>query len=144
MEIVRRGSGELVYAELRVVKADWEGETMELVSLRDITVRKRVEEQTLQLVEERDALPKFSDADPSALSMYAALLPRRPPSAPRSWLASLRRSSSLRACTLRRLAALLWLRMSGRPSLRISTPSALRNGLARVFLRLLACAAAAA
>ena len=55
MEIVRRGGGEIVYAELRVVDTDWEGETVELVSLRDITDRKYAEERTRQLTHEREA-----------------------------------------------------------------------------------------
>ena len=55
MEIVRRGGGDVVYAELRVVDIDWEGETVELVSLRDITDRKYAEERSRQLAHERDA-----------------------------------------------------------------------------------------
>ena len=55
MEIVRRGEGEVVYAELRVVDTEWEGETMELVSLRDITDRKYAEERSRQLSHEREA-----------------------------------------------------------------------------------------
>lgn len=55
MEIVRRGGGEVVYAELRVVNIEWEGETVELVSLRDITDRKYAEERSRQLAHERDA-----------------------------------------------------------------------------------------
>ena len=55
MEIVRRGGGEIVYAELRVVNTDWEGEQVELVSLRDITDRKLGEERTRQLAHEREA-----------------------------------------------------------------------------------------
>ena len=55
MEIVRRGGGEIVYAELRVVDTEWEGETVELVSLRDITDRKYAEERARQLTHEREA-----------------------------------------------------------------------------------------
>ena len=55
MEIVRRGGGDVVYAELRVVNAEWEGEQVELVSLRDITDRKLSEERTRQLAHEREA-----------------------------------------------------------------------------------------
>jgi signal transduction histidine kinase len=55
MEIVRRGGGEVVYAELRVVDVEWESETVELVSLRDITDRKYAEERVRQLAHERDA-----------------------------------------------------------------------------------------
>src|SRR5688500_11176137 len=55
MEIVRRGGGEVVYAELRVVDTEWEGETVELVSLRDVTDRKYAEERSKQLSHEREA-----------------------------------------------------------------------------------------
>ncbi len=55
MEIVRRGGGEVVYAELRAVDAVWEGERAELVSLRDITDRKYAEERSRQLTHEREA-----------------------------------------------------------------------------------------
>lgn len=55
MEIVRRGGGDLVYAELRVVEVEWEGETVELVSLRDVTDRKDADERVRQLSHEREA-----------------------------------------------------------------------------------------
>lgn len=55
MEIVRRGGGDIVYAELRVVETPWEGETVELVSLRDVTDRKNADERVRQLVHEREA-----------------------------------------------------------------------------------------
>lgn len=55
LEIVRRGGGEVVYAELRAVETDWEGERAELVSLRDITDRKYAEERSRQLSHEREA-----------------------------------------------------------------------------------------
>ncbi|MBA3559111.1 MAG: PAS domain S-box protein [Gemmatimonadaceae bacterium] len=55
MEIVRRGGGEVIYAELRVVDTEWEGETVELVSLRDVTDRKYAEERSRQLSHEREA-----------------------------------------------------------------------------------------
>lgn len=55
MEIVRRGGGDVVYAELRVVETEWEGETVELVSLRDVTDRKDADERVRQLAHEREA-----------------------------------------------------------------------------------------
>lgn len=55
MEIVQRGGGEVVYAELRVVRTEWDDETMELVSLRDVTDRKYGEERNRQLAHEREA-----------------------------------------------------------------------------------------
>ncbi|CAN5888366.1 hypothetical protein BH11GEM1_BH11GEM1_24070 [soil metagenome] len=55
MEIVRRGGGEVVHAELRVVATEWAGENAELVSLRDITDRKFAQERARQLTHEREA-----------------------------------------------------------------------------------------
>ncbi len=55
MEIVRRGGGDLVYAELRAVDTEWEGERADLVSLRDVTDRKQAEERSRQLSHEREA-----------------------------------------------------------------------------------------
>ena len=55
MEVVQRGGGDVVYAELRVVETQWEGETVELVSLRDVTDRKESDERARQLTHERDA-----------------------------------------------------------------------------------------
>ena len=55
MEIVQRGGGDIVCAELRVVETQWEGETVELVSLRDVTDRKEADERARQLAHEREA-----------------------------------------------------------------------------------------
>ncbi len=55
MEIVRRGGGEVVHAELRTVTTEWEGKEVELVSLRDVTDRKFGEERSRQLAHEREA-----------------------------------------------------------------------------------------
>ncbi len=55
MEIVQRGGGDIVYAELRVVTIRWEGKLAQLVSLRDVTDRKYAEERTRQLSHEREA-----------------------------------------------------------------------------------------
>jgi signal transduction histidine kinase len=52
IEVVRPG-GEAVSAELRVVDTDWEGNPARLVSLRDVTDRKRAEERAAQLERER-------------------------------------------------------------------------------------------
>ena len=73
MEIVRRGGGDVVYAELRVVDADWEGETAELVSLRDITDRKRAEEHGRQLSAEREARLE-AEAASQAKSDFLAIM----------------------------------------------------------------------
>lgn len=55
IDVVQRGGGEVVYAELRVVDTQWEGEVVQLVSLRDITDRKHAEERARQLIAEREA-----------------------------------------------------------------------------------------
>ena len=73
MEIVRRDAGELVYAELRAVEIEWEGQRMELVSLRDVTDRKYAEERTRQLAHERDARLK-AEAASRAKSDFLAIM----------------------------------------------------------------------
>ncbi len=73
MEIVRRGGGDVVYAELRVVDTDWEGETVELVSLREITDRKHAEERARQLACERDARLE-AEAASQAKSEFLAIM----------------------------------------------------------------------
>ncbi|HEX3534215.1 MAG TPA: ATP-binding protein [Gemmatimonadaceae bacterium] len=54
IDIVQRGGGGVVFAELRVVETEWEDEHVQLVSLRDITDRKQSEERAHQLVAERE------------------------------------------------------------------------------------------
>ena len=73
MEIVRRGGGEVVYAELRAVDTDWEGEKAELVSLRDITDRKYAEERSRQLTHEREARLE-AEAGSRAKSDFLAIM----------------------------------------------------------------------
>lgn len=73
MEIVRRGGGELAYAELRVVDTDWEGELVELVSLREITDRKHAEERARQLACEREARLE-AEAASQAKSDFLAIM----------------------------------------------------------------------
>lgn len=55
IDIVQRGGGAVVYAELRVVETEWEDEQVEIVSLRDITDRKQAQERAQQLTFEREA-----------------------------------------------------------------------------------------
>lgn len=55
IDIVQRGGGNVVYAELRVVDAEWEDEQVQIVSLRDITDRKQAQERSQQLAVEREA-----------------------------------------------------------------------------------------
>ena len=73
MEIVRRGGGELVYAELRVVETEWEGEKADLVSLRDVTDRKYAEERSRQLAHEREAR-LAAEASSRAKSDFLAIM----------------------------------------------------------------------
>jgi len=73
MEIVRRGGGGLLYAELRVVDTGWEGETVELVSLRDITDRKQSEERDRQLALEHEARLE-AEASSQAKSDFLAIM----------------------------------------------------------------------
>src|SRR4030088_2244775 len=44
IDIVQRGGGDVVFAELRVVETEWENDQVQLVSLRAITDRKQGEE----------------------------------------------------------------------------------------------------
>ncbi|MDQ3605676.1 MAG: PAS domain S-box protein, partial [Gemmatimonadota bacterium] len=52
IDILRKG-GDPVTAELRVVETEWEGENAYLISLRDITDRKRAEEHARELTREQ-------------------------------------------------------------------------------------------
>jgi signal transduction histidine kinase len=73
MEIVRRGGGEVAYAELRVVDTDWDGQVVELVSLRDITDRKQADERARQLTCEREARLE-AEAASQAKSDFLAIM----------------------------------------------------------------------
>ncbi|MEO8577123.1 MAG: PAS domain-containing sensor histidine kinase [Gemmatimonadales bacterium] len=73
MEIVQRGGGDVVHAELRVVDTDWEGDPVELVSLREITDRKRAEERARQLACEREARLE-AEASSQAKSDFLAIM----------------------------------------------------------------------
>jgi len=73
IEIVQRGGGGVVHAELRVVDTDWEDEQVELVSLRDVTDRKHAEERTQQLSFEREARLE-AEAASRAKSEFLAIM----------------------------------------------------------------------
>ena len=73
IEIVQRGGGGVVHAELRVVETEWEDEQVELVSLRDITDRKQAEERSQQLVFEREARLE-AEAASRAKSEFLAIM----------------------------------------------------------------------
>ena len=73
MEIVRRGGGDVVYAELRVVDTTWEDERVELISLREITDRKHAEERARQLAHEREARVE-AEAASQAKSDFLAIM----------------------------------------------------------------------
>ena len=72
IEVVRRGSDVLV-AELRLVSLRWEGEPASLVSLRDITDRKRAEERERQLAREQTARIE-AEAASQAKSEFLAMM----------------------------------------------------------------------
>ncbi len=73
IEIVQRGGGGIVHAELRVVETEWEEEQVELVSLRDITDRKQAEERSQQLAFEREARLE-AEAASRAKSEFLAIM----------------------------------------------------------------------
>ena len=73
IEIVQRGGGGVVHAELRVVDTDWEDEPVELVSLRDITDRKQADERAQQLNFEREARLE-AEAASRAKSEFLAIM----------------------------------------------------------------------
>ncbi|HEU5174336.1 MAG TPA: PAS domain S-box protein, partial [Gemmatimonadaceae bacterium] len=72
VEVVRPG-GATVTAELRVVEIDWEGEPARLASLRDVTDRKRAEEQVWMLEHERAARAEAEAAN-QAKSEFLAVM----------------------------------------------------------------------
>src|SRR6185503_12164803 len=70
---VIRPAGEAVAVELRVVETDWEGESACLVSLRDVTDRKRAEEKAALLEHERVARAE-AEAASQAKSEFLAMM----------------------------------------------------------------------
>ena len=72
IEIIRPG-GSIVSTELRVVETDWEGEPARLVTLRDITDRRRAEEKAEQLERERVARAEAEAAN-RAKSEFLAVM----------------------------------------------------------------------
>src|SRR6266516_4524454 len=73
IDIVQRGGGGVVYAELRVVETEWEDEQVEIVSLRDITDRKQAQERAQQLAFEREARLE-AEAASRAKSEFLAIM----------------------------------------------------------------------
>ena len=72
IEVVRPG-GATVTAELRVVETKWDGEEVRLVSIRDITDRKRAAERAMQLERERLARAE-AEAASQAKSEFLATM----------------------------------------------------------------------
>ena len=74
VEVVKPG-GETITAELRIVDADWsgEGKSARLVSLRDVTDRKRAAERERQLERERAARAE-AEASSQAKSEFLAMM----------------------------------------------------------------------
>jgi signal transduction histidine kinase len=73
IDILQRGGGGVVYAELRVVETEWEDEQVQIVSLRDITDRKQAEERAQQLAFEREARLE-AEAASRAKSEFLAIM----------------------------------------------------------------------
>lgn len=73
IDIVQRGGGGVVYAELRVVETQWDDEPMQLISLRDITDRKHAQERARQLAYEREARLE-AEAASKAKSEFLAIM----------------------------------------------------------------------
>lgn len=72
IEIVRAG-GTTISVELRVVEIEWEGDAAHLVSLRDVTDRRRAEERAAQL--EREQLARAeAEAANRAKSEFLAMM----------------------------------------------------------------------
>src|SRR6185503_4654402 len=72
IEVVQPGGG-IVAAELRVVDIQWQGQPTRLLSLRDITDRKRAEEKAQQLERERIARAE-AEAASQAKSEFLAVM----------------------------------------------------------------------
>src|SRR5205814_1357167 len=73
IDIVQRGGGGVVYAELRVVETEWDDEQVQIVSLRDITDRKQAQERAQQLAFEREARLE-AEAASKAKSEFLAIM----------------------------------------------------------------------
>jgi signal transduction histidine kinase len=73
IDVVQRGGGGVVYAELRVVETEWEDEQVQIVSLRDITDRKQAQERAQQLAFEREARLE-AEAASRAKSEFLAIM----------------------------------------------------------------------
>jgi signal transduction histidine kinase len=74
IDIVQRGGGGVVYAELRVVETEWDNEPgMQLIALRDITDRKHAQERAQQLAYEREARLE-AEAASKAKSEFLAIM----------------------------------------------------------------------
>jgi signal transduction histidine kinase len=72
IDVVRPGNA-TVAAELRVVTITWEGEPARLVSIRDITERRRAEERTHQLERERAARAEAEAANQAKSDLLATM-----------------------------------------------------------------------
>jgi signal transduction histidine kinase len=68
-----RPDGKGVTAELRVVEMEWQGEPARLVSIRDITDRRRAEERALQVERERTARAEAEAANRAKSDFLAVM-----------------------------------------------------------------------
>ncbi|MEQ9236205.1 response regulator [Coleofasciculus sp. E2-BRE-01] len=58
---VRTGTGESRVAQMRVVQIEWQGKKSYLISLRDVTQQKLVEQERIQLLEKAEAANRIKD-----------------------------------------------------------------------------------
>ena len=72
IDVVRPG-GDTITAELRVVEVTWEGEAARLVSIRDVTDRRRAEEHALQAERERTARAEAEAANRAKSEFLATM-----------------------------------------------------------------------
>ena len=72
IEIVRPG-GTLVTAELRIADTSWRGEHVSVVSLRDITERKRADETARQLAQEQAARAQAEELSQAKTDFLAVM-----------------------------------------------------------------------
>ncbi|HKG90731.1 MAG TPA: ATP-binding protein [Gemmatimonadaceae bacterium] len=72
IDVVRPG-GQTLTAELRVVEAVWEGEPARLVSIRDVTDRRRAEERARQVERERAARAEAEAANRAKSEFLATM-----------------------------------------------------------------------
>src|ERR1051325_3907253 len=72
IDVIPRG-GQPVVTEMRVAETEWEGEAAYLASLRDITERKRAEDQRAELIREQTARAEAENAQHQIASILESV-----------------------------------------------------------------------